>query len=59
MLSIKAPMGYDLKEKINTAIKDYKTYNSDADKSNSTIEKIKVMVTADAKKVVAKTIMNM
>lgn len=59
MLSIKAPMGYDLKEKINIAINDFKTYNSDADKSNSTIEKIKVMVTADAKKVVAKTIMNM
>lgn len=59
MLSIKAPMGYDLKEKINVAVQDFKTYNSDADKSNATIDKIKFMVTADAKKVVAKTIMNM
>ncbi|CAD8085687.1 unnamed protein product [Paramecium sonneborni] len=59
MLSIKAPMGYDLKEKIKTAVNDWKTYNSDADKSTQNLEKIKVMVTTEAKKTVAKTIMNM
>jgi hypothetical protein len=59
MLAIKAPMGYDLKEKINSAVNDWKTYNADAEKSSTNLEKIKVMVTTDAKKTVAKTIMNM
>ncbi|CAD8053314.1 unnamed protein product [Paramecium primaurelia] len=59
MLQIKAPMGYDLKEKINTAVNDWKTYNSDAEKSSQNLEKIKIMVTTEAKKTVAKTIMNM
>lgn len=52
-------MGYDLKEKINTAVNDWKTYNSDAEKSSQNLEKIKIMVTTEAKKTVAKTIMNM
>lgn len=33
MLNIKSPLGYDLKEKMNTAINDWKTYNADANKS--------------------------
>lgn len=59
MLNIRAPLGYDLEEKVKVAIKDWKQFNQDAEHNKGNAERIRNMVTAEGKRLVAKQLMKM